>query len=274
MPTATASCEDSEVDRWDVAVFDRASGKAITVLVDEDPTNTPATITGMLRRDERAVSEAISTEGLDFESLGLDISEPYVLEDGSAPASAPVAFGLAALLGLLAGAILIGLAGDYLVYRKATGSLPAAATSLELGQRVPLRVTGRLRSGGGLVHVREAEADLVRFQTSGPVVTDGSTQLVAPATQVQAPAAAEVASTLIIERRGKPEGVAVGLGELTRLSRGDVMPLSGRRPALRVTAGTGALLLSFDSEVDRDRAAAELLDETGLVAGGSGSAHA
>jgi hypothetical protein len=36
------------------------------------------------------------------------------------------------------------------------------------------------------------------------------------------------------------------------------------RPALRVVAGTGRLVLSFDSEAERDRAAAELLDESGL----------
>ena len=90
-------------------------------------------------------------------------------------------------------------------------------------------------------------------------------------TPVDAP---PVESTVILERRGRPEGVALGLGELTRLSRGTVLPFRGRRPAIRATAGTGRLLLSFDSEADRDRAVAELLGETHLTPGEHGSAHA
>ena len=48
-----------------------------------------------------------------------------------------------------------------------------------------------------------------------------------------------------------------------------------RLPALRVVAGTGAILLSFDSKEERDRAAGELIGESGLliqgsVAGGAG----
>lgn len=314
------ACGDDEVDLWDLAVFDPVSGVGITVLVDEDPEYTPATFTGMLRRHERAVSEAKTTEGFDFSTTGLDVSDVYVLEGGSSPTSAPLAFGLAALLAVLAGVILIGLAGGYLVYRKATGSLPEPATSLAIGDRIPVRVTGLLRSGSGLVHVREAPADLVRFQTGGPppATPAAATEVVAaipaesgsttaevadpdpavttepaldpgayatPATADAPPPVVDqappmpsltdvVASTLIVERRGRPEGVALGLGELTRLSRGTVMPFRGPRPALRATAGTGPLLLSFDAEADRDRAVAELLDETGFAARTSGSAHA
>ena len=291
------ACNAAEVDRWEIAMYDPASGNAITVLVDRDPGFTKAAITGMLRRDEHAVSEAKTTEGLDFSTTGLDISDVYLLEDGSSPASAPLAFGLAALLGLVAGSILIGLAGGYLVYRKSTDRLPAPATTLAIGERIPVRVTGDLRAGAGLIHVREAPADLVRFQTSGPTPTIAApTEVLAtaevpeaaewttsaepePIPPAEAPATvaappASVASTVILERRGRPEGVALGRGELTRLSRGSVLPFKGRRPAIRATAGTGPVLLSFDSEAERDRAVAELLGETGLTAGDHGSAHA
>lgn len=262
-------CQDAEVDLWEVATYDPVSGKGVTALVDEDPEYSAVTFTGMLRRDERAVSEAKTTDGFDFDGLGLDVSDTYLLEAGSAPVSASLAFGLAALLGLFAGVILVGLAGGYLVYRKATGGLPDPSTTLGIGERIPLRVTGVLRTGGGLVHVREADADLVRFQTAGPpVVSPGS------ATDATLFEPVDVESTLILERRGRAEGVALGLGELTRLSRGDVVPFRGARPAARATAGTGRLLLSFDSATERDRAVAELLDETGLIARDSGSAHA
>ena len=165
-------CQDEEVDLWEVAVYDPKSGAGVIVLVDENPEYTPATFTGMLRRDERDVSSAKQTDGFDFSKLGLDVSDTYLLDDGSAPTSAPLAFGLAALLGALAAVIVIGLAGGYLIYRKSRGSLPEPATSLAIGERVPVRVTGLLRAGTGLLHVREADADLVRFQTGGPVATE------------------------------------------------------------------------------------------------------
>ena len=73
-----------------------------------------------------------------------------------------------------------------------------------------------------------------------------------------------IATTLIVERTDTPQGIAVGSGELTRLSSGQVMTLRAPRPALRVVAATGPLFLSFDTEAERDRAAAELLVESGL----------
>jgi hypothetical protein len=73
-----------------------------------------------------------------------------------------------------------------------------------------------------------------------------------------------VSTILIVERTGYPQGVELGLGYVERLSSGQVMTLLAPRPAVRVVAGTGPLFLSFDTEAERDRAAAELLDETGL----------
>ena len=90
----------------------------------------------------------------------------------------------------------------------------------------------------------------------------------APAAEAAPEAAAprsDVPTTLIVERLGKPEGVALGKGELKQLVSGRVMPFRGPRPALRVQAGTGTLLLSFDSKEARDRAAAELIGEAGLL---------
>jgi hypothetical protein len=71
-------------------------------------------------------------------------------------------------------------------------------------------------------------------------------------------------TTLLVERRDMPQGVALGHGELKRVSSGRVMTFRAPRSALRVVAGTGPLFLSFDTDEERDRAAAELLAEAGL----------
>ena len=63
--------------------------------------------------------------------------------------------------------------------------------------------------------------------------------------------------------------MALGKGELKPVMAGRVMRFRGPRPALRIVAGTGALLLSFESKEERDRAAGELIGESGLLIQGS-----
>ena len=133
--------------------------------------------------------------------------------------------------------------------------------------------------GSGIFQFREARASqqtLVEPEAPVPWEPPGTPAIPSWSSVVTAPPAAETASdapaprwdvptTLIVERFGKPEGVALGKGELKQLVSGRVMPFRGPRPALRVRAGTGTLLLSFDSKEARDRAAAELIGEAGLL---------
>lgn len=249
-------CSEAATSYYDVVIFDPVSGRGIIVYTSTSPEFIPATFTGMLRRDERAVDDAKTTPGLDFGDLDLTVSDRFLLEDGATPASAPVSFAAAAVSLLVAIVIIVGLWGRYLVYHRGQAALPAPAPAIALGERIPVHVTGVLRSPGGDLHVREATADLLRFATSDPPPTDTGP-------------VAEPTSTLIVERRGKPEGVALGIGELRRLTVGWVRSFRGPRPALRAVAGTGPLLLSFDDDAARDRATAALLDETGLIISGS-----
>jgi hypothetical protein len=262
------ACDPDEEDIFELLVFDRASRHAIRVLVHEVPEFTyDATITGQLRREERAVDGAKSTVGLDLRELGLVVSDRFVLDDGTPPGNASLAFALAGLLAAVAGIILIGLAGGYVIYRRSDGALPTPATTMAPGERLSVRISGIVRTPTGLEHVREAPGELVRFDLGRPVVAPETT---APTEPSGAPEPLEPsdapggATTLLVERVGHPHGVALGLGELERVSAGEVMALRGPRPAARVVAGTGPLVLSFDTEADRDRAVAELLDETGL----------
>ena len=155
-------------------------------------------------------------------------------------------------------AILVGLAGGYLIYRRAEGSLPLPATSLGPGERIPLRITGIVRTPTGLEHVREVPGDLIRFVLGRPVPTSPEPTTAEDADEPP------VATTLIVERSDTPQGVAVGLGELERLSSGRVDDPACSTSRAAGDGRTGPLVLSFDTEADRDRAASELLDETGL----------
>ena len=115
----------------------------------------------------------------------------------------------------------------------------------------------------------EPEAPVAWEAPATPAIPSWSSVVPAPpaakaATEAAAPRL-DVPTTLILERLGRPEGVALGKGELKQLVSGRVLPFRGPRPALRVQAGTGTLLLSFDSKEARDRAAAELIGEAGLL---------
>jgi hypothetical protein len=300
-PDRNRKCDPDEQDVVEILVFEPGSKHAVGVFLRDPPEFSDATLTGLLRREERSVDDAKTTEGLRFGDLDLAVSDRYILDDGAGPGSATLAFALAGLLASLAGIILIGLAGGYLVYRRSDGALPAPFTSLAPGERVPLRITGIVRTPTGLEHVREAPAELVRFAlerprppatvadppeapesdathaTSEPTDPSSAPPIGAEATEpplelpeltesteLEAIDASLTPTTLLVERVGHPHGVALGRGELERLSAGEVMPLAGPRPAVRAVAGTGPLFLSFDTEAERDRVAAELLDESGL----------
>ena len=313
------ACEEAEFDAIDAFIADPGSGRAITVLQADQPAPVPLQFTGMLRAEAASIREAKTARDLDFDSLGITVSNRYLLDDQATPASAGLSLGLAILAGLLAAILAIGLVGGYLVFRRSKRPLPSGGRTMGPGDEIPIHVTGALRREDGLIHVREAQGRLVRFALESPAEPVAPAEAVEPAEPVEPVAPAEpeasmpepeaasaeseapvaweapatptipswssvvaatpaakaasdrpaprwdVPTTLIVERFGKPEGVALGKGELKQLMSGRVMPFRGPRPALRVQAGTGTLLLSFDSKEARDRAAAELIGEAGLL---------
>jgi hypothetical protein len=315
-------CEEAEFDLLDAFIGDPESGRAITVVNRDHPAQVPIAFTGMLRSDARSILEAKATQGLQFDDLGITVSDRYLLVDQASPANGGLSMAVAIAAGLLAAVLALGLVGGYLVFRKSKGQLPSGGRTLEAGESIPVRVTGSLRREDGLIHVREANAQLVRFpleaaapaevavpepapappvetDTGEPALADGvpppseaeaspppvawqpesppavlswsslAAEVQPPRPPATAALPADVPTTLLVERQGKPEGVALGKGELRQLMSGRVMRLRGPRPALRVVAGTGALLLSFDSKEERDRAARELIGESGLLIQGS-----
>ena len=260
------SCDTAEVDGWDVLVYDAASRRGVVVYSTTSVEFFPAMFTGMLRRDSKTVADYKTPDNPDFDfaTLGITVSNDYFLDDGATPASAPLAFGGAALLGLLALVILAGRQAGCLVFRAAAQPLPGHARSMAVGERLAVKVTGTLVSPTGLTRVREAKAELARIELPPPAAPDGTS--VAP----EEPAR----STLIVERVNRKAGIAVGQGEVAELSAGRVVPLRGPRPAIRLVGATGPLYLSFDSVELRDRAVAELIDESGLTGGLTGTAVA
>jgi len=277
------TCSGDEVDLWDVVAYDPRSKKGVTVLVGSSPEFAPATFTGMLRRSPSRVVEAARADNEDFKlsDLRLTISTDYLLDDGARPIDplTPLAFGIAAAL--LAVVIVIGTVGGAVRFRPDPPGLrgvPAAA--MTAGERVPVHVTGALRSANGYVRSREAPADFVRFvlepvleptptasAAATPAEPDGAAPPeTSPSMSSLAPGG-PAPTTLIVERRGRPQGVAIGRGELSGMQIGTAMLFRRPRPALRLRAGTGTLIVSFDEVAARDRAARELTVETGILGG-------
>ena len=311
-PDGDGACEPNETDLVDMFLIDPGTNRAITVVQRDHPAPVEIEFTGMLRSDPDSILDATGVEGMEPYLRDLTLSDRFLLDDQATPANGVVSLAVAIGTGLLAVVLTIGLVGGYLVYRRSKAALPSGGRRLAAGEGIPLRVTGSLRQADGLIHVREASAQLVRFplevagevaqRDAEPVPPDGaeagepapigsdappepapavpSWSTVAAAVQPPPQPAhpslpADVATTLIVERQGKPEGVALGRGELKQVTAGRVVRFRGPRPALRVVAVTGALLLSFETTEDRDRAAGELIGESGLliqgsVAGGAG----
>jgi len=283
-PNNDGECTNDEADLWDVLIYDPVSKKAVTVLTATSPEFAPATFTGTLRRAPNRVAEAqvVQNEPIRLSDYGVTVSPDYLLSHGDRPADPVLLFVLALIAGAVAAVIAVGVAGGYLRFRPG-GKLPPAALELPAGGRIPLRITGDLRTPRGFGHVREAPAELVRFAMipvqAEPMEQPGVPPVSAvPEVPLPTTPAPEVPSTapgpdeqppttLIIERGGRPEGIAVGEGELTAMETGTVYPFRGARPALRLTAGTGTLLVSFESSTARDVAAAELAAETGIGEG-------
>ena len=88
-----------------------------------------------------------------------------------------------------------------------------------------------------------------------------------PLPEAQSPPPLDVPSTLIVERDGRPEGVALGRGEVTAVEAGTVASVGWERPAIRAHTGTGPIVLTFDTPAARDAAAAAIIAEAGLDAG-------
>ena len=177
-PDGDGTCDDDEVDAYDVIlIYDEASKRGVVVVTPVSPEFTPATFTGMLRRDERACrADAIDAEELEFDDLE---HRPSATTTSSMTARrrrarrSPSGWPLCAAS--RPGSSSIGLAGGYLIYRRGERPMPAPATTMAIGDRIPLRVTGILRAASDVVHVREVPADLLRYQTSeaAPVAAVG-----------------------------------------------------------------------------------------------------
>jgi hypothetical protein len=287
-PDKDGVCSEDEVDLWDVLVYDPVSKKAVTVLTSVSPEFSPASFTGLLRRSPARVTKAqhMDNDAFQLGDMDVSVSPDYLLDDGHRPTD-PIALLIPSLVALVVAAVIVLGAVGGLVRFSPGGGWPSRVSTFAPGERMPVHVTGALRTPAGLTQVREADADLVRYVMAptpapveattqpttptadaaaspldlGPGATDAEPMPIAePAPSPSEPPIAPT-TTLILERRGQPHGVAVGRGELTAMAPGTVSPLRGSRPALRLSAGTGTLLVSFDSTANRDRAASELAAE-------------
>jgi hypothetical protein len=240
----TTICEDEDADAFDVLAYDPESRRAVVVRTPVSPEFAPTTIHGVIRHEAATVDSAIRSTGWMPDELGFTVSPTLVLVDGATPPSGLPLLGLALACVALAGLIVVGGAAGYVRFRPAGAAAIAdavlsGAPDALLGpdDRIATRVTGTLHGRAGAVHVREAPADVLRYATS------------------LAPGAP---TTVIVQRPDEPQGVGVGGDEITTLELGTVRSLRWERPAIRVTAGTGPLVLTFDDAAAQDRAAREI----------------
>ena len=177
----------------------------------------------------------------EYTDADLEISPHYVLDEALAPADPRLAVILAALFAALGAVVLVGLAGRYLIYRRTPGVVPAGAATLAPGERLPLRVTGDLRTPARPDPCPRAGG------RSGPVRG-----------HAHRPAGHD------LDRRA--DGTSTG--DPARAGRGRARHGRRRLPVERVASGDpvgrtdrGRVAL-LDTAEARDRAAAELLSAT------------
>ena len=65
-PDGNGRCDPSEQDRYEIVVFDPVHKQGVRVLVRDPPEFSEATMTGLLRREERAVDHATTIDGFEF----------------------------------------------------------------------------------------------------------------------------------------------------------------------------------------------------------------
>ena len=272
-PDGDGYCDDEEVDIYDVVVMDQASGSACWSSPTRTHRSSPSPSRACCDVTPRPCGRPSTLRTSALLITTSRCPRPTSSMSGRPRPIRPRRWSWRWLTAMMAMAILLGLAGGYVGYRPVAGR-PTGATTLAPSESIPVRLTGVVRSPAGPTHVRDVPATLRRFvlrdptpsvtASDGPDPTSSTDPTSAPDPTASAPDELSIESTLIVERVDRPEGVALGIGELQRLSVGSATTFRGARPALRATAGTGRLILSFQDVAARDRAAAELIAEAGL----------
>ena len=192
--------------------------------------------TGFPRREERAVDDARTGAQVDFRALDLTVSDRYVLDEAVAAGTAPLTFALAGLVAAVAGSDPRRL-GRRLPDLPAVRSRPAGAGDQPRRGRTDRtadhrgaaytywsRACPRGARGTHPLRARSPGHDLAPRGRRGPGPV-GAGEPGDPAEAAHPDLEPPIATTLIVERTDTPQGIAVGSGELTRLSTGQVMTL-------------------------------------------------
>jgi hypothetical protein len=194
------------------------------------------TLTGMLRSDSKEVEDALRTLGTKAD--GLTISKAVLLKEGETPANAEAMFVLTGILAAIAALLFVGWAIRYLVFRpSAAATSPFAAP---MTGPIKVHATGLIPGYAHGIRAREMNAVLQVPESpegaamSGPGPVD-----------------------LVWQRKLTVNGVRLTPGT-TGVEAGKAYPFRSVRPAIRLKFLRYRLVLSFDSEQDRDAALAQL----------------
>ena len=185
----------------------------------------------MLRTDTDEIDSTIDV--LRTELSTVHVNQYLVLVEGERPANASFGYGMAIATGVLAVPILIGWLIGYIVFRPSRQQ-PAAGTGMTGTLRV--RISGVLPGPGTGLRTRDMRAELHLGQPAPGAAADAPL----PMDLYWARGARIWAARLT---PGLSEGVA-----------GDVYPLRGRYPAIRVRFGQSRIVIGFEDAASRDAA--------------------
>lgn len=259
-----AGCEGDDA-RWWYVLADPEGPSAIMLRSPHPPTDIPVRLQGLFLRDTFDLAPVLESDW--FASIDAEVPTNRALAAGSAPPITVEASWLPAIIaGVVAAVLLASLLVGYPVF--ARQPMPARARSLGVGERVDVRITGRLGRDRGLVSLTSSPGAVERLGVAelalllwryGLLPRDQSRREAEE--RYVAEARGQRDRLLVHERDQSALVVVERASDAVELGVGRLHRLGGSVPAVRFRQGNSDAYLETRSTDARDRIAAELLDE-------------
>ena len=262
---ATEAGCDGEDARWWYVLADPEGPSAVLLRSPHPPTDLPVRLQGLFLRDTFDLAPVLDSDW--FASIEAEVPTNRALNAGTAPPiTVDASWTPAIVAGLLALVLLASLLTGYPVF--AREPMPSPARSLRAGERVDVSITGRLGRDRAVVSLAASPGAVERLEVPelalvlwryGLLPRDQSRR---EAEERYIAGARGERDRLVIHERDQSALVVVErASDEVQLDAGRLHRLNGSVPAVRFRQGNSDAYLEARSNGDRDRLAAELLDE-------------